>query len=134
MFSVALDIDVNHSRAVSRVRARRGRSPIPFLCFLFHHDRNCPCNTGYFRPLPFPPTSCISPGLLGSRLFCVASARLALTYEDTKLILFLALLERLVRGPRPAGRALGRTALRVAQVYSFGPHSPPISLHNFLSC
>ena len=64
------------------VRALRGRFPIPFLRSLCHHDRDCPCNTGYFHPLLFPSPPCSPPGLLGSRRFCGASARLLLKYAN----------------------------------------------------
>ena len=121
------------SREDFGVRALRGRFPIPFHRSLCHHDRDCPCNTGCFRLPPFPSPPCIPPGLLGSRLFFGASARVALTYGDTKLVLLLAVLERPVHGPRPTERALGRTqpllvCCALHTLHSSGPYPPYPSL------
>ena len=68
MFSIALDVDVKPSgpfREVLGVRARRGRFPILSLRSLCHYDRDCPCNTGYFRSLPFPIASLYPARIIG---------------------------------------------------------------------
>ena len=65
---------------------------------------------GYFRLPPFPRSLCILPGLFDSVSSCfVARARLAMKYGDTKLILFLVLLERLLHDPHPTKWALGQS-------------------------
>lgn len=83
------------------------------------------------RSLPPPTctrTDCWFHARFGSR------HRLAMTYGDAKISLFLALLEQPLRGPRPAEWALGQTQplLMPCVLYglhskpAFGPYFPPI--------
>ena len=131
MFSVVTGVDVDHSRAVPRGFRPKGLSweiPIPFFRFLRHHD----------RLLPFAPFPIIS--LHPARviwfipvLWFAPTARL-----DAKLILFLALLERLVHGPRPMKKVLGGiqppfVCCVLDGLYSSGPCFPPITLQKYLS-